>query len=174
MAVRMHRMLITWHWIQYRVSAAQVKVKLGAKTETDAPTRTYTDLHDVSVARQPWATRTYVKAVCSRLHRASVPPHRGGVSGYNPIHTDRPPPVYVYSIPYGCNRIYTANIQYTIGLEPYASPKYYKDENTWGAVNMAYLPCGSVRIPLRSLTVRLPARYIRVAYGRKYGYSTHP
>jgi hypothetical protein len=38
-------MLITWHWIQYRVSATQVKVKLGAETETDAPTRTYTDLH---------------------------------------------------------------------------------------------------------------------------------
>jgi hypothetical protein len=45
MAVRMHRMLITWHWIQYRISAAQVKVKLGAKTEMDATTHTYTDLH---------------------------------------------------------------------------------------------------------------------------------
>jgi hypothetical protein len=45
MAVRMHRMLITWNWMQYRVSAAQVKVKLGTETETDAPTCTYTDLH---------------------------------------------------------------------------------------------------------------------------------
>jgi hypothetical protein len=45
MSVRVNRMTLTWHWIQYRVSAAWDKVKVGTETKTDAPIRTYTDLH---------------------------------------------------------------------------------------------------------------------------------
>jgi hypothetical protein len=45
MSMRIIRMLLTWHWIQFEVSAARDKVKVGVETETDAPIRTYTDLH---------------------------------------------------------------------------------------------------------------------------------